>query len=173
MRRLPLTLLALSALALSACGDSTPDAAPAATETSRIAAKADAMPASKEKPEAEAEAKAMTETPMDTVESGLKDGSVHVYDANNPDTRKEHGVIEGAVLLDNYREYDLASLPEAKDSPLVFYCGSTLCTASDKAADRALQAGYTNVSVMREGIKGWKEAGKTTVAWTADGAEQG
>lgn len=171
MRRLPLTLLALSALALSACGDSTPDAAPAATETSPIAAKADAMPAAKEKVEAEADA--MAETPMDTVESGLKDGSVHVYDANNPDTRKEHGVIEGAVLLDNYREYDLASLPEAKDSPLVFYCGSTMCTASDKAAGRALQAGYTNVSVMREDIKGWKKAGKTTVAWTADGTEQG
>ena len=169
MRRLPLTLLALSALALSACGDSSPDA-PAAAETSRIAAKADAMPAAKEK---KVEADAMAETPMDTVESGLKDGSVHVYDANGADTRKEHGVIEGAVLLDNYREYDLASLPQAKDAPLVFYCGSTLCTASDKAAGRALQAGYTNVSVMREGIKGWKKAGKQTVAWTADGAEQG
>ena len=171
MRRLPLTLLALSALALSACGDSSPDA-PAAAETSRITAKADAMPATKEK-KVEAKADAMAETPMDTVESGLKDGSVHVYDANGADTRKEHGVIEGAVLLDNYREYDLASLPQAKDAPLVFYCGSTLCTASDKAAGRALQAGYTNVSVMREGIKGWKKAGKTTVAWTADDAEQG
>ena len=29
----------------------------------------------------------------------------------------------------------------------------------------SLRAGYTQVSVMREGIKGWVEAGKKTVAF--------
>ena len=33
------------------------------------------------------------------------------------------------------------------------------------------QAGYTNVSVMREGIKGWKRAGKTTIERSAPAAE--
>ena len=32
--------------------------------------------------------------------------------------------------------------------------------ASHEAARRATAAGYTNVEVMKDGIKGWKEAGK-------------
>jgi rhodanese-related sulfurtransferase len=32
--------------------------------------------------------------------------------------------------------------------------------ASHEAARRAVAAGYTNVEVMTDGIKGWKEAGK-------------
>jgi len=31
--------------------------------------------------------------------------------------------------------------------------------ASHKAARRAVEAGYTDVSVMVEGLKGWKAAG--------------
>jgi rhodanese-related sulfurtransferase len=31
--------------------------------------------------------------------------------------------------------------------------------ASHQAAGRAAAAGYTDVSVMNDGIKGWKEAG--------------
>ncbi len=158
------TLLAIGALSLTACSEpaeAPADApAPAATET----AAATETKTDDSKTTAKTE---LAETPMDEVESGLAAGDCHVFDANSPDTRTKNGVIEGAVLLDNYREYDLALLPEAKDSKVVFYCGSTMCTASDKAADRALTAGYTNVSVMREGIKGWKKAGKQTVEWSA------
>lgn len=107
--------------------------------------------------------KALPETPMDTVEAKIASGDCHLYDANSKGTRDEQGVIAGAVLLDSYSEYDLALLPMEKDASLVFYCGSTRCTASDKAAVRAIDAGYTQVSVMREGIKGWKKAGKATV----------
>jgi len=53
-------------------------------------------------------------------------------------------------------------LPEAKADKLVFYCGGTQCRASDKAAQRAAAAGYSNVSVMRAGIRGWKDAGQAT-----------
>ena len=104
------------------------------------------------------------EMAMDSVESGLASGDCVVYDANSVSTREESGVIPGAILLDNYRDYDLTALPAAKDATVVFYCGSTMCTASDKAAHRAQTAGYTDVRVMREGIKGWKKAGKSTVA---------
>jgi len=160
------TLLAIGALSLTACSEPTEAPAeapePAATETA-----AATETKSEAKPEAKEAEKTLAETAMDDVESGLASGDCHVFDANSANTRTENGVIEGAVLLDNYREYDLALLPEAKDSKVVFYCGSTMCTASDKAADRALTAGYTNVSVMREGIKGWKKAGKKTVDWAA------
>jgi rhodanese-related sulfurtransferase len=35
--------------------------------------------------------------------------------------------------------------------------------ASHEAARRAVKAGYKNVSVMADGIMGWKAAGETTV----------
>ena len=34
--------------------------------------------------------------------------------------------------------------------------------APHEAARRAVEAGYTDVSVMSDGIKGWNEAGKPT-----------
>jgi rhodanese-related sulfurtransferase len=105
----------------------------------------------------------MAETPMDTVEAKLASGDCYVFDANSSYTREKEGTIEGAVLLTGSSDYDLSVLPKAKDANLVFFCGSTRCTASDKAAVRAAEAGYSNVSVMREGIKGWKAAGKKTV----------
>jgi rhodanese-related sulfurtransferase len=108
----------------------------------------------------------LPETPIDEVEKEVAAGACFLFDANSEATRNEHGVIPGAVLLQSYSEYDLAVLPTDKASDIVFYCGSTRCTASDKAAARAQEAGYTNVSVLREGIKGWKAAGKPTVPAT-------
>lgn len=88
--------------------------------------------------------------------------SATVLDANDAETRQTQGVVPGAVLLSSSREYALTELPSAKDTKLVFYCGGTRCRASDHAAERAVQAGYANVSVMREGIRGWKSAGQAT-----------
>ena len=82
------------------------------------------------------------------------------------ETRQQYGVVPGAVLLTNHKDYALSELPPEKSKPLVFYCGGTACRASDKAADRAAGAGYTNVNVMREGIKGWASAGQKTVPQT-------
>lgn len=165
MSRITLSLLAIAALSLSACSETPEDATAAgAPAIAEVAAEVTAEVAAEAK---EAKADALAETAMDDVEAKLASGDCHVFDANSESTRTAQGVIEGAVLLDSYREYDLASLPTAKDAQVVFYCGSTLCTASDKAANRALEAGYSDVSVMREGIKGWKKAGKKTVEWTA------
>jgi len=83
-------------------------------------------------------------------------------DANDSDTRKEYGVVPGAILLASHQEYPLTVLPAAKTDKLVFYCGGTQCRASDKAALRAASAGYSDVSVMRAGIRGWKDAGQAT-----------
>lgn len=53
-----------------------------------------------------------------------KTGAVFV-DANGEDFRKENGKVPGAVLLANYRTYDVkTALPESKDTPLVFYCSN-------------------------------------------------
>lgn len=85
-----------------------------------------------------------------------------IVDANNAETRQTQGVVPGALLLSNSHDYPLNELPPAKDTKLVFYCGGTMCRASDSAAKRAAAAGYADVSVMRAGIRGWKDAGKPT-----------
>jgi rhodanese-related sulfurtransferase len=110
------------------------------------------------------EAKAVPEVTVTQVASFIKDKSATVFDANDADTRKEYGVVPGAVLLTGHKDYPLSVLPTAKADKLVFYCGGTQCRASDAAAARAASAGYSDVSVMRSGIRGWKDAGMPTSA---------
>ena len=110
---------------------------------------------------ASAEEKKIVEVTVSDVQRFVKDKSATILDANDADTRKEYGVVPGAVLLAN-KEYPLSALPAAKTEKLVFYCGGTQCRASDKAAVRAASAGYSDVTVMRAGIRGWKDAGQAT-----------
>jgi len=89
-----------------------------------------------------------------------KDAQVYVYDADPPDYRHREGVIPGAKLLPSSDRYDVATeLPADKSAKLVFYCYNLRCMASHAAARRAAKAGYTDVSVMVDGIDGWKKAG--------------
>ena len=81
-------------------------------------------------------------------------------DANGADTRREMGTLPGAVLLTNYRSFDLSELPADKSTELVFYCGGEACIAAPTAARRAKEAGYTDVKVMSAGISGWVKARK-------------
>ena len=86
-----------------------------------------------------------------------------ILDANSVETRTKAGVIPGAKLLSHYETYDVSTeLPADKAQKVVFYCGSTKCTAAPKAAMKAMQSGYTNVWVLDVGIKGWADAGKPT-----------
>jgi len=118
-------------------------------------------PSSTEQGAAAAEELKVPEVSVGDVERFVKDKSATILDANDGDTRKEYGVVPGAVLLTG-KEYPLSTLPASKTDKLVFYCGGTQCRASDKAAARAASAGYNDVSVMRAGIRGWKDAGQTT-----------
>jgi len=96
------------------------------------------------------------------VASFVQQHDATIVDANGADTRREMGVVPGALLLSDSHDYPLSELPAAKSSKLVFYCGGELCRASDAAAARATKAGYTDVNVMRAGIRGWKSAGNPT-----------
>lgn len=94
-----------------------------------------------------------------------KDHKAVVLDANGADTRAKMGVIPDAKLLTHFINYDVQKeLPAAKDSKLVFYCASTQCGASKQAATKAVEAGYTDVNILPDGIKGWKDAGQPTKA---------
>lgn len=81
-------------------------------------------------------------------------------DANGASTREKYGVVPGAVLLSG-ADFKTDELPADKSSKLVFYCGGQACMAAPKAAKLAKEAGYEDVNVMRAGIRGWVEAGKT------------
>lgn len=101
---------------------------------------------------------------VDDLAQALKsDNPPSVYDANTKGVRRKDGVIPGARLLSNYKKYDVAKeLPADKGKSLVFYCASTMCMASHGAAEKAIDNGYTNVSVMVDGIMGWRKAGQPT-----------
>jgi rhodanese-related sulfurtransferase len=89
---------------------------------------------------------------------------VNIYDANGWGLRSTAGVIPGAHLLSSDDKYDVPStLPPDKNAMLVFYCANQQCTASHEAAERAEDAGYADVSVMSDGIEGWKQAGQPVV----------
>lgn len=45
-------------------------------------------------------------------------------DANTEDFRKENGVIPGAIVLSNFRSYEISELGADKARQLVFYCSS-------------------------------------------------
>src|SRR5688572_12383878 len=51
-------------------------------------------------------------------------------DANGPETRKNRGVIPGAIRLTDYETFAAAELPADKARPLVFYCANEQCGAS-------------------------------------------
>ena len=124
----------------------------------------DADKAEAVKDDQETKADRMTEISVDDADKALKSGAIAV-DANSERTRKKNGTVPDAIILTSSYKYDLAQLPEDKSKDLIFYCSNTKCTASDSAAERASANGYENVHIMREGIKGWKEAGKPTTAY--------
>jgi rhodanese-related sulfurtransferase len=132
----------ITALSLLGCGQST-EAPSAANEPAAAAP--------------------MRERSVDEVDRLLGAGSIAVFDANGEETRRREGIVPGARLLSSSGRFDPATeLPASKTTPLVFYCGNTECTASDGAAERAREAGWSDVSVMRAGIAGWRAAGKPT-----------
>ena len=97
------------------------------------------------------------------VASLTKEKKATAVDANGEKTRSKEGVIPGAILLTSSSQFDPAKeLPAKKDSKLVFYCANNHCGASHAAANKAIEAGYTDVAVMPEGIAGWKAAGQPT-----------
>ncbi|HSN83115.1 MAG TPA: rhodanese-like domain-containing protein [Polyangiales bacterium] len=107
---------------------------------------------------------AIPEISVEDAAKALEAGAVAV-DANSESTREKNGTVPEAVILTSSYKYDLAQLPDDKSKDLIFYCSNTSCTASDAAAERASANGYQNVHIMREGIKGWKAAGKPTAPY--------
>ena len=94
---------------------------------------------------------------------------LHIFDANTDEVRAKNGIINGAKTLSSSSNYIVAQmLPKDKNARLIFYCANEKCTASHKAAQRALEAGYKDVLVMTDGIEGWRKSGQPTDPYSAE-----
>jgi rhodanese-related sulfurtransferase len=123
--------------------------------------KADEQPAAEAPTEQKADAHdAFTDLSPDQVSKLIDDKKCVAVDSNSAKTREKYGMLPGAVQLTSYNEYDASELPSNKATKLVFYCGGQKCSAAPKAAKVAVEAGYSDVNVMRAGIKGWVDADK-------------
>ena len=138
----------IAALGLVACNNASTSKPPAASEPATAPAAATDLHS------------AFTNLTVDQVSALVAAKKCVPVDANKAETRGQFGVLPGAVLLSDYHDYKLGELPADKNAKLVFYCGGTACTAAPKAAALAVKAGYEDVNVMREGIRGWVQAGK-------------
>lgn len=97
---------------------------------------------------------------LDQLRELWKTKGVVILDVSDQETRSRFGQIPHARLLTSSSDFEVAKeLPEKKTTPLVFYCADAQCSSSDQAAERALSAGYSQVSVLREGLAGWRAAG--------------
>ncbi len=63
------------------------------------------------------------EISVEEVATGLAAKQVTVIDCNGAETRKKHGVITGAILIDDEETFTASVLPSDKTAKLVFYCG--------------------------------------------------
>jgi rhodanese-related sulfurtransferase len=139
-------------------GGETGDPQPQPAATEEVAAAEETSEEATEEEEAP-----IPELEVTEVATLLENGGCVAVDANNPRTRERFGTIPGATLLTSSGRYDpAAELPDDQATTLIFYCSNDDCRASDGAAGRARQAGYTDVNVMRAGIAGWVDAGKDT-----------
>ena len=145
LRAPALSLILLPALAWG-CG-SAEEPASAADEPVTAAAAEEAAP------------DPLRELDIDGAAALFAEGEAHPVDANSNNTRTNVGCVPGATLLTSSSQYEMDELPA--DGLLVFYCGSTQCTASDNAASRAREAGR-EVAIMRPGIRGWVDEGQPT-----------
>lgn len=99
-------------------------------------------------------------TPAEAI-TALRGGSQLFVDARDPDEfALEH--IPGAVNISAdalLTGLDAAVSGLAKDKPLIVYCGNLACPKSRDLAEGLKASGFTSLSVMPEGMEGWKAAG--------------
>lgn len=55
--------------------------------------------------------------------AGLEAKQLTFVDCNGAETRKKHGILPGAILLDDEETFTASALPSDKTAKLVFYCG--------------------------------------------------
>lgn len=72
-----------------------------------------------------------------------------------------HRHIPGAINIPLKENVTFAQQVQAKarskDQRIIVYCASTRCDASEKAAEKLENAGFTNIVCYEKGLEGWFE----------------
>ena len=86
----------------------------------------------------------------------VKSSSATIIDVNSDKSfAKSH--IPGSVHFNANKKNLAKVLPKDKDAMIVAYCGGKMCTAWQRAAEKACEMGYTNIKHFSEGITGWNK----------------
>ncbi len=83
---------------------------------------------------------------------------INVLDPEQYEARHIPGSVNIPLNSPHFEER-VNSQIHSKDKPVVVYCASSECDASEKAAERLEQAGFTDVRDYAPGMKGWEESG--------------
>lgn len=89
----------------------------------------------------------------------IADNDAVIIDSRPQKTKFDKGHIPSSISLP-FSKFDAlkGKLPRNPDTPVIFYCGGLHCRLSHKSADKAIQMGYTNVTVFATGYPAWKKA---------------
>lgn len=86
-----------------------------------------------------------------------KSDEVLVIDARNPEEYQEVHIPRSINVPEKKFDDNKNLLPEDKKTTLVFYCNGIKCGKSKRAAKKAVEMGYANVLVYKEGMPVWEE----------------
>lgn len=90
----------------------------------------------------------------------ISSGSALLVCAYDDDDKFKKNHLEGAISFSEFK----SKLPLlAKDQEVIFYCAWPGEASAAGQADKCINDGYTNVSVLKGGVAAWKEAGFSVV----------
>jgi rhodanese-related sulfurtransferase len=77
---------------------------------------------------------------------------------------RDHSIPGSICIPSGTFDEQTDRLPRDKQRKLVYYCESNLCLRSHQCAEKSIKLGYTDVSVLKNGLPGWKMAGFSVVS---------
>jgi rhodanese-related sulfurtransferase len=88
----------------------------------------------------------------------IAENTAMIIDSRPQKTKFNTGHIPSAINIP-FSQFDTlkGKLPRDLTTPLVFYCGGLKCRLSHKSAVKALEMGYTRVTVFAKGYPEWKK----------------
>jgi rhodanese-related sulfurtransferase len=88
----------------------------------------------------------------------MDDKAPYVLIDARPKRVADKGMIPTAInISDTEFDKNIDKLPADKATPLIYYCGGLECVLSDKSAEKARKAGYTNVLTYPPGYPEWEK----------------
>jgi rhodanese-related sulfurtransferase len=92
------------------------------------------------------------------IEKVMEIEALMLIDSRITADRKE-GYIEGSVSLPDIETTcgTLERITEDRSTPVLFYCNGVKCGRSARAAQIALDCGYSEIYWYRNGMEGWQE----------------